>query len=193
MNVHAASAAAAVPTSFDRAMPLLFVGIWATGFLTARLIAPHAEPLTFLSMRFGLSALAFALIAARVGAAWPGTARAWRDAAVVGVLMQGIYLGGVFWSARHGMPAGISALITGLQPLLTALLAFPALGERVGPRRWLGIGMGFTGAVLVLQPSLGPIGGVGLPAMLTCLASMVAITLVVHPASLMRLLPGSAR
>lgn len=162
---------------FSRAMPLLFVGIWATGFLVARLVAPHAEPLTFLSMRYVLSALAFAGIAAWAGAAWPRSARAWRDAVVVGVLLQGVYLGGVFWASHRGMPAGIAALITGLQPLLTALLAFPMLGERVGSRRWLGILMGFAGAALVLAPSLGGIGGVGLPALLACLASMAAITL----------------
>lgn len=177
MSAPAATRPEAGPSPLGRAMPLLFVGIWATGFLVARLVAPHVEPLTFLSARYVLSASLFALIAAWTRAAWPGTARAWRDALVVGVLLQGIYLGGVFWAARHGMPAGIAALVTGLQPLLTALLAFPMLGERVGLRRWLGIGMGFAGAVLVLLPSLGPVGGVGAPALASCLAAMVAITL----------------
>jgi drug/metabolite transporter (DMT)-like permease len=168
---------AARATLFGAAMPLLFVLIWATGFLVARLVAPHAEPLTFLSARYVLSALSFALIAAAVGAAWPRTLRGWRDALVAGVLLQGVYLGGVFWAARHGMPAGVSALIAGLQPLLTALLAFPLLGERVGPRRWLGIALGFAGAMLVLLPTLGPVGGIGLPAVLACFGAMVAITL----------------
>lgn len=163
--------------AFNRAMPLLFVGIWATGFVVARLVAPHADPLTFLSARYVLSAASFAVIAVAAGASWPRSARAWRDALVAGVLMQGIYLGGVFWATRHGMPAGIAALITGLQPLLTALLAFPLLGERVGARRWLGIGMGFAGAVLVLLPSLRGIDGVGLPALASCSAGMVAMTL----------------
>lgn len=176
-----AHAAPVAPSLFDRAMPLLFVLIWATGFLVARLIAPYAEPLTFLSARYALSAASFALIAVWVRAAWPNTARAWRDALVSGVLMQGVYLGGVFWGARHGMPAGISALITGLQPLLTALLAYPLLGERVGPRRWLGILMGFTGAVLVLLPTLRPVeapgGGVGWPAVLAVFAAMTGMTL----------------
>ena len=178
---HTTGAAPAVPTGFDRAMPALFVLIWATGFLVARLVAPHTEPLTFLLARYALSAASFALIAVWVGAAWPKTLRAWRDALVAGVLMQGVYLGGVFWAARHGMPAGISALITGLQPLLTAMLAFPLLGERVGPRRWLGILMGFTGAVLVLLPTLRPIeapsGGVGWPAVLSVFGAMVGMTL----------------
>ena len=160
------------------AMPLMFVGIWATGFIVARLVAPHADPLTFLSMRFVLSALAFAGIAAAVGAAWPRGARGWRDALVAGVLMQGIYLGGVFWAVRHGLPAGISALVTGLQPLLTAVLAFPLLGERVGVRRWAGIVMGFAGALIVLQPQLGAgLDGVLLTPLLVCGMGMVGMTL----------------
>ncbi len=159
-------------------VPALFVGIWATGFLVARLVAPHVDPLTFLSARFVLSALAFAGLAVAAGAAWPRGVRGWRDAVVAGVLMQGIYLGGVFWSVRHGLPAGISALVTGLQPLLTALLALPLLGERVEPRRWAGIGLGFGGALLVLQPQLRTgADGVGLLPMLASAAAMVGITL----------------
>jgi drug/metabolite transporter (DMT)-like permease len=160
------------------AMPLLFVGIWATGFIVARLVAPHADPLTFLAYRFVLSASVFAVIAAAVRARWPRGVRAWRDALVAGVLMQGIYLGGVFWSVRHGLPAGISALVTGLQPLLTALLAFPLLGERVGVRRWAGIALGFLGALLVLQPQLrAGAGGILIVPLLACGAGMVAMTL----------------
>ncbi len=159
-------------------MPLLFVGIWATGFIVARLVAPHVDPLTFLTYRFVLSAAMFTAIAAAVRAAWPSGVRGWRDALIAGVLMQGIYLGGVFWAVRHGLPAGISALVTGLQPLLTALLAFPLLGERVGARRWAGIALGFAGALLVLQPQLraGP-GGLLIVPLLVCGAGMVGMTL----------------
>jgi len=160
-----------------RLMPLTFVGIWATGFLVARLVAPHVDPLTFLSMRFVLSAAAFAGIAAVAGAPWPRGVRAWRDALVAGVLMQGVYLGGVFWSVRHGLPAGISALVTGLQPLLTAVLAFPLLGERVGLRRWAGIGIGFAGALLVLSPGLRAAEGVLVVPLLASGLGMVGMTL----------------
>ena len=164
--------------SFAALMPALFVGIWATGFLVARLVAPHVDPLTFLSIRFVLSAGAFAGIAAAAGARWPRGVRGWRDALVAGVLLQGIYLGGVFWSVRHGLPAGLSALLTGLQPLLTALLAFPLLGERVGARRWAGIGVGFAGALLVLSPQLAlGSAGAGAGPLLASGAAMVAITL----------------
>lgn len=158
-------------------MPLLFVLIWATGFLVARGVAPHAEPLTFLLMRYGLTTLVFTTVAFAVGAAWPKGVVGWRNALVAGVLLQGVYLGGVFWAARRGMPAGISALISGLQPLLTALLSFPLLGERVRPVQWLGIGLGFLGAVLVLLPKLGVAEGIPAPAVAACCAAVIGITL----------------
>ena len=155
-------------------LPILFVLIWTTGFLTARFVAPHADPLTFLAVRVATSAVAFALLAALTGAPWPRTWRGWRNAAVTGVLMQAMYLGGVFWAVRHGLPAGIAALITGLQPLLTGALAFPLLGERVTRRRWAGILLGFAGAVLVLAPQLQ--GAPLLVPALVCGLSMVSIT-----------------
>lgn len=154
--------------------PALFVLIWTTGFLIARLVAPHADPLTFLAIRMSAAAVAFAVLSWLTGAAWPRTPRAWFNAAITGVLMQALYLGGVFWAVRHGLPAGTAALITGLQPLLTAALAFPLLNERVAPRRWAGIVLGFAGALLVLGPQLG--GAPVLVPALVCGGAMMAIT-----------------
>ena len=122
----------------DGIAPLLFVGIWATGFVLARFVGPYAEPLAFPTLRFALSAFVFALLALAAGTPWPRSARAWGAALLCGVLMQGAYLFGVFWSVRHGLPAGIAALVGGLQPLLTAALAISLLGEAVGPRRAAG-------------------------------------------------------
>lgn len=139
---------------FEQCMPLLFVGIWATGFIVARLVSPHVEPLTFLLYRFILSAILFTTIALYVRAPWPRGVGSWRNAIVAGVLLQAVYLGCVFWAVNHGLPAGIAALLAGLQPLLTALLAAPLLGETVGTKRWLGILLGFGGAFLVLIPQL---------------------------------------
>jgi drug/metabolite transporter (DMT)-like permease len=158
-------------------MPLLFVLIWATGFIVARGVAPHAEPLTFLLIRYLLTTAVFATIAFAIGAAWPKGVRGWRNALIAGILLQGVYLGGVFWAARRGMPAGISALISGLQPLLTAVLSFPLLGERVRPLQWLGIGLGFLGAVLVLLPKLGVTEGIPLLPLIACFAAVIGITL----------------
>ncbi len=161
------------------ALAALFVPLWSTGFVTARLVAPHAEPLTFLGLRFVAAGAILALYAMWSGASWPQTGRAWFDALVAGLLIHGLYLGGVFWAVSHGLPSGISALIAGLQPLLTGLLSKPLLGEAVSPRRALGIGIGALGAGLTLLPKLGAAGDGGIPVMplLICVAGMVAITL----------------
>ena len=164
-------------TMVQRAMPFLFVLIWATGFIVARGVAPHAEPLTFLVLRYLLTTAVFTVAAVVAGAAWPTGVLGWRNALVAGILIQGVYLGGVFWAARRGMPAGISALISGLQPLLTAMLSFPLLGERVRPVQWLGIGLGFVGAVLVLLPRLGATEGISLLPVVACFAAVIGITL----------------
>jgi drug/metabolite transporter (DMT)-like permease len=156
----------------------LFVLIWATGFVAARFVAPHAEAFTFVAIR--VVGVAFVLIALALwrGARWPRDRAGWLHAGIAGVMMQGVYVIGVFWSVQHGLPAGIAALVGSLQPLLTAMLAGPALGERVSRRRWLGIGMGFSGALLVLAPKVGApdAAGIPVPALAACLAAMVAMT-----------------
>lgn len=159
------------------AAPPLFVLIWSTGFIVARLVKPHTEPLTFLCMRYVLSAGVFSLTALVAKAPWPRGWRGWRDAAISGLLIQAAYLGSVFWSVRHGLPAGIAALIAGLQPLLTATLAGPLLGERVDRRRWFGIATGFLGAILVLAPQLGDASGIPPVPAAICIGGMAAITL----------------
>ncbi|WP_158746454.1 DMT family transporter [Acidisphaera sp. L21] len=170
--------AADAPNLLAQATPLLFVVIWATGFVVARLVAPHIEPLTFLTFRFTLTAIAFAALCTATRAKWSATWQGWAFALGTGVLMQGIYLGGIFWATHRGLPASVAALITGLQPLATALLAFPLLGEQVSRRRWLGIVTGFVGAILVIAPTLaqGAASRLGLGPILMCLASMLAIT-----------------
>ncbi len=153
-------------------VPALFVFLWATGFIGARYAMPWAEPFSFLAVRF---VLAFAMLA--VAAALFSKRRlVWPDilhAGVAGVLMHGVYLGGVFWAIHRGLPAGLSALIVGLQPLLTAILAGRLLGERILPRHWAGLAAGFVGVAIVLAPKLGAIqGGV---TWATLAASVVAV------------------
>lgn len=161
----------------SRLAPPLFVVIWATGFIVARTVAPYAEPMTFLLVRYGLAIAVLAVIALAARAVWPRTLREWRNGLVAGVLLHGFYLGGVFWSVKHGLPAGIAALVAGLQPLVTGMLAGPLLKERVSPRRWAGIGLGFLGAILVVAPKLGDGGGVPPVALAVCLLGMLSITL----------------
>ncbi|CAA2156885.1 DMT family transporter [Methylobacterium brachiatum] len=161
------------------ALPVLFVPIWATGFISARAVIPHADPLGFTAVRFTGVALLLALIAVASRVRWPGTRAGWRDPIVAGFLMQGIYLAGVFWAVSRGLPAGIAALVGSLQPLLTALLAGPLLGERVSGRRAFGILLGFAGAGLVLAPKLGAADPSGIPpvALAVSLVAVLALTL----------------
>jgi drug/metabolite transporter (DMT)-like permease len=137
---------------------------------------PWAEPFTFLGMRFALAA-AILLIAMLAR----GRARLPHNQALhsigVGILMQGVYLGGVFWAVHHGMPAGLAGLIAGLQPLITAVLAGTMLGERILPRHWLGLAAGFAGVVIVFWPKLGAAGGgVDAATLSACLAAVLAIS-----------------
>jgi drug/metabolite transporter (DMT)-like permease len=141
-------------------MPALFVLLWSTGFIVAKYAAPHAPPLTFLLWRYAAVVLVLLPVIAATGAPWPRSAAAWLHAAVVGVLLQATYLGGVWWAIAEGMPAGASALIVGLQPLLTAFFA-GAVGERATARQWLGLLLGFGGVALVLSDRL-TLQGVGL-------------------------------
>ncbi|CAH1649360.1 Permease of the drug/metabolite transporter (DMT) superfamily [Hyphomicrobiales bacterium] len=163
------------PTLFLRAAPAIFVVIWATGFIVARLVAPHAEPLTFLAARYALSIVVLAAIATLLRQPWPRSWHGWRNALIAGILLQGLYLGGVFWSIRNGLSAGVVALIMSLQPVVTAALAGPLLGESVSGRRWIGIGLGLLGVACVIVPNLNAAGG-GLT-IAVALASMLCITL----------------
>jgi len=133
--------------------PGVFVFLWSTGFIGSRLTAPYAEPLSFLTIRFAIVATILAAGALVLNAPWPDRRTA-LHAMVTGGLIHGGYLGGVFWSIRHGMPAGISALIVGLQPLMTASLAAPFLGERITWRHWAGLVVGIAGVALVVWPKL---------------------------------------
>jgi drug/metabolite transporter (DMT)-like permease len=116
--------------------PLLFVLLWSTGFLGAKFGLPHAEPLTFLLIRFALVCAILLPIAMLTGARWPQTRSAVLHIAIAGLLIHATYLGGVFIAIHRGLPAGTAALITGLQPLLTGLVAAPYLGERISRRQW---------------------------------------------------------
>src|SRR5215470_5314339 len=118
---------------FVRAAPLTFALLWSSGFIVAKYAAPDADPFTFLTARFGSATLILLLLAVASSAAWPKSAREAGHSMVAGALLHGGYVGGVWWAVAHGLPAGISGLITAGQPLLTALLAAPLLGERVTP------------------------------------------------------------
>jgi len=138
--------------------PALFVFLWSTGFISAKLGLPHVEPMTFLTLRFGVVALGFFALALWLRLRWPSP-RAMLHQMVAGLLLHGIYLGGVFAAIDQGVEAGAAALIVGVQPLLVAAVAAPLLGETVGWRQWLGLMLGILGVGLVVAEKLE--GGMG--------------------------------
>jgi drug/metabolite transporter (DMT)-like permease len=142
-------------TPLARVAPFLFVLLWSTGFIGARLGLPHIEPLTFLLIRY-LAVLACMLaIAMLTRAPWPATAAAWWHIGVSGLLVHAVYLGGVFIAIGKGLPAGVTSLVVGVQPLLTAMGAGWLLGTQVTRRQWLGLMLGFGGVALVVAGKLG--------------------------------------
>ncbi|MFN5178832.1 DMT family transporter [Limnohabitans sp.] len=142
-----------------RATPAVFVLIWSTGFIVARFGMPHAPPFSFLLWRYVFSILCFLpwIWLARV--AWPRERGQWLHLAVTGVLMHAAYLGGVWAAVRAGMGSGLSALIVGLQPVLTAIWLSTLTGHdgesTVTRRQWLGLLLGFAGLLMVVWRKLG--------------------------------------
>jgi len=161
-----------------RLTPLLFVLLWSSGFIGAKLGLPYAEPLTFLLCRYLLVILLLSLLALATRAPWPRDPRQIAHIGVSGLLVHALYLGGVFTAIHHGLPAGITALVVGIQPLLTALVAGLLLGEQVSRRQWAGLVLGFAGVAMVVAHKTGSVppaalGGMILPA----LAALLGITL----------------
>ena len=140
-------------TPWLRAMPAVFVLIWSTGFIVARLGMPHAPPMSFLALRYALSIACFLPWIWLAGVRWPEGRAQWLHLGVAGVLIHAGYLGGVWAAVKAGMGSGLSALIVGLQPVLTALW-LSGTGSRVTTRQWLGLILGFTGLLLVVSRKL---------------------------------------
>ncbi|WPZ32811.1 EamA family transporter [Thalassobaculum sp. OXR-137] len=175
--------------------PPIFVLLWSSAFVGAKFGLPHAEPMTFLAIRFAFVTLLFVLIARALSAPWPSSWRQTGHIAVVGALVQGVYLGGVFVAIHRGVPAGLASLIVGLQPILTAVLAGRLLGERTSARQWVGLALGLAGVAMVLEERLhaAHIDPIGLA---TCIAGLIAISVgTLHQkryASTMHVASGSA-
>jgi drug/metabolite transporter (DMT)-like permease len=136
-------------------MPGVFVVLWSTGFIGARFGLPHAEPFTFLLLRFAILTFLLGGYSFLVRAPWPSDWRQFLHLSVSGLLLHCAYLGGVFYAIGQGMPVAVTALIVGTQPLMTAALAGPILGEKITGRQWTGFFLGLTGVVLVVGPKLG--------------------------------------
>jgi len=130
--------------------PGVFVVFWASGFVGAKLGLAYAEPMTFLALRMIAVVLLLGIVIALTRPKWPNAGQTLHSAAT-GLLVHGLYLGGVFLSIENGLSAGLIALIVSLQPVLTSTVANRWLGERVAPRQWLGLALGLAGVYLILQ------------------------------------------
>lgn len=161
--------------ALQRAMPLVFVLIWSTGFIVARYGMPHAPPLGFLAWRYVFSILCFLpwILLARV--AWPATRTQWLHLSVTGVLMHAGYLGGVWAAVKAGMGSGLVALVVGLQPVLTAIW-LSARGAAVTRRQWAGLALGFAGLALVVARKFGQGGEADLLNLALALLALLSIT-----------------
>jgi drug/metabolite transporter (DMT)-like permease len=156
-------------------MPGVFVVLWSTGFIGARFGLPHAEPFTFLLLRFAILTFLLGGYSFLVGAPWPSDWRQFLHLSVSGLLLHCAYLGGVFFAIGQGMPVAVTALIVGTQPLMTAALAGPLLGEKISGRQWTGFFLGLTGVALVVGPKLGTELG-GLEGLAGAAVALVGIT-----------------
>lgn len=171
--------APALRSALAAGAPWLFVLLWSTGFIGARLGLPFIEPFTFLAIRFAIAAVLLAALALAVHAPWPRTRGQLVPIAVAGLLLHAGYLGGVFFAVDRGMTAGLSALIVSLQPVLTAVIARRTLGEQVTGRQWAGLGLGLVGVTLVLSeklfaPAAAPVVTAG--GLAACLIALVSTT-----------------
>lgn len=161
-------------------MPGVFVLIWSTGFIVARYGMPHAPPLSFLAIRYALSALCFGLWIAWARVSWPTSRSQWLHLGVTGIFMHAGYLGGVWVAVKLGLGAGLAALIVGLQPILTAIwMSAQGTQHRVAPRQWLGLLLGLGGLMLVVWHKLGvgEANGISVAAGVLALLSITAGTL----------------
>ena len=142
-----------------RAAPAIFVVLWSTGFVATKYVVHNADPLSYLAIRMALVVAIMAVIAVVARPPWPDRIGIAHSVAA-GILVHGIYLGGTAIAIAHSIPAGLSALIPGLQPILTSTLANRWLGERVTPLQWSGLLLGLAGVVLILhnRPMTGEAG-----------------------------------
>jgi len=157
----------------DFILKITFIFLWASAFVAAKLGLDDAGPFSMLAVRFAIVSFIFASIVFIFRTKWPK----WNEIpyiALVGILLHGLYLGGVFFSIKQGTSAGISSLIVSLHPVLTCILAIFLIGEKITLDRWAGIFLGFIGVILVVWPRIG--GELPLIGFLSCFVALIAIS-----------------
>ena len=158
---------------------MVFVVLWSSAWIAGKVALPYAGPFTLLLIRFSVAGAVLLLVALASGAPWPERFADYVHLAVAGALIQGLALGCAYYGLQLGVSAGISGLINGLAPLFTALGAVPFLGERIGPRQWLGLSAGLVGVVLVVidRVSVGGANWEGYAVTFTALVALACGTL----------------
>ena len=146
-----------------RTAPALFVLLWSTGFIGIRYGIPYAPPFTFIAVRMAIASVLLALISLAITKRFTHDLPTIGKSVLVGMTIHGAYLGGCFYGVKQGMPAGITALICSLQPVLVSVFSSIFFQEKLSPRKWLGLGLGLAGLVLVIAPKLQSSGEQGLP------------------------------
>jgi drug/metabolite transporter (DMT)-like permease len=158
------------------AIPALFVLLWSSGFIGAKYGLPYCGPLTYLSLRYACVVVLMFPVCWLARAAWPSNARETGHVLVAGALLQAGYLGGVFVAISLGMPAGVAALIVGLQPILTAFLSEHMVDERATRRQWVGLALGFLGVMTVVWNKMA-LGAVTWGGAASAIVGLLAITI----------------
>jgi drug/metabolite transporter (DMT)-like permease len=160
--------------------PALFVLLWSTGFVGAKYGLPYAPPFTFLALRLAVAAALLTALAAALRSIGMPRRVQYGRASVAGLLLHAGYLGGVFYGISIGVPAGVSAVIVSLQPVLTAVLAARVLGERPSARQWVGLALGLGGVALVVGPGIAEAGSaepLPVAGLVSCVVALASGTL----------------
>ncbi|MDC3037382.1 DMT family transporter [Candidatus Pelagibacter sp.] len=161
-----------------RVFPFIFILLWSSAFITTKPIIDNSDPFSALAFRFGLVAIGFFLFSIYSKKKIIVDKKNFFESFFSGVLFHGVYLGGVFFSISKGMPTGIAALIVTLQPILTNALSGPILNEKVSVKQWIGVLLGFSGAVMVLGFDIGnEIPTIGLVATIIALVAITTSTI----------------
>ena len=146
-----------------KSAPIIFVLLWSTGFTGIRYGIPYAPPFTFIAVRMAFASILLALIALAITKRFARDLHTIGKSALVGLTIHGAYLGGCFYGVKEGMPAGITALICSLQPVLVSIFSALFFGEKLSSRKWLGLALGLAGLVMVIAPKLEVSGDQALP------------------------------
>lgn len=140
----------------ERWTPSVFVVIWSSGFVVAKYAVAHSDVLFFLAIRLLIAALILALIAVALGHTLRLNRRELAISCIIGITLQGFYLGGVWEAIALGSPAGVASVVTSTQPIFVSIFAYLFLRERLRGVQIVGLILGFTGVLFVLSPALSP-------------------------------------